>query len=160
MVAKNLSFTANDHMTRRGSRTGSVGLEPAFDGILGEVQMDSASSQSLDARLVAAQVEPSTEPHTAWRRLREAEGRRTTVTDLYELVARRRGLVGHQLPQAERVELARSVMPIIWPGFARTEGSDRQDLYLEVVAYDPSRPRRYERWRDRLDGQLAHCAAN
>jgi len=69
-------------------------------------------------------VEPSAEPQEAWRRLREAEGRRTTIIDLYELVARRRGLAGHQLPQAERVELARSVMPVIWPGFARTEGSE------------------------------------
>jgi GrpB-like predicted nucleotidyltransferase (UPF0157 family) len=120
--------------------------------------MDSVSSRSLDARLVAAQVEPSTEPHAAWRRLREAEGRRTTVIDLYELVARRRGLAGRQLPQAERVQLARSVMPINWPGFETTEGSERQDLSVEVVAYDPSWPGRYRRWRDRLDGQLADTA--
>jgi len=120
--------------------------------------MDRASSGSLDARLVAAQVEPWAEPHAAWQRLREAEGRRTTIIDLYELVARQRGLAGHQLPQAERGELARSVMPIIWPGFARTDDSDRQDLHLEVVAYDPSWPGRYEQWRDRLDGQLADTA--
>lgn len=83
-------------------------------------------------------VEHSAEPHEAWRRLREAEERRTTIIDLYDLVARQRGLVGHQLPHAERVELARSVMPVLWPGFARTEGSERDDLSLEVVAYDPS----------------------
>jgi GrpB protein len=112
----------------------------------------------LDVRLVAARVEPSAEPQEAWRRLREAEGRRTTIIDLYELVARRRGLAGHQLPQAERAELARSVMPVLWPGFARTEGSDRQDLSVEVVAYDPAWPGRYQRWRDRLAGQLADTA--
>ena len=93
---------------------------------------------------------PLAEPHEAWRRLREAEGRRTTIVDLYELVARRRGLGGHQLPQAERAELARSVLPVIWPGFARTEGSERQDLSVEVAAYDASWPGRYQRWRDRL----------
>jgi GrpB-like predicted nucleotidyltransferase (UPF0157 family) len=112
----------------------------------------------LDARLAAAQVEPSAEPHEAWRRLREAEGRRTTIIDLYELVARRRGLAGHQLPHAERVQLARSVMPDIWPGFVRTAGSERQDLHVEVVAYDPSWPARYDLWRGRLDGALGDTA--
>src|ERR1700738_5251498 len=90
----------------------------ARDDILGGVQRGRSSSRSLDARLAAAQAEPSVEPLAAWQRLRQAEGRRTTVIDLYELVARRRGLAGHQLPQTERVELARSVMAIIWPGFA------------------------------------------
>jgi GrpB-like predicted nucleotidyltransferase (UPF0157 family) len=127
-------------------------------GILGGVDADRSSSRSLDARLAAAGVEPSAEPHEAWRRLREAEGRRTTIIDLYELVARRRGLAGHQLSHAERAELARSVMPVIWPGFARTEGSERHDLSLEVVAYDPSWPGRYRRWRDRLAGQLSGTA--
>jgi GrpB-like predicted nucleotidyltransferase (UPF0157 family) len=120
--------------------------------------VDSAFSRSLDARLTAAQAEPSAEPHAAWRRLRQAEGRRATVIDLYELVARRRGLAGHQLPQTERVQLARSVMPIIWPGFATTDGSERQDVHLEVVPYDLSWPGRYVRWRDRLDDQLGDTA--
>jgi GrpB-like predicted nucleotidyltransferase (UPF0157 family) len=127
-------------------------------GILGGVPADRSSSRSLDARLAAAGVDPSAEPQEAWRRMREAEGRRTTIIDLYELVARRRGLAGQQLPQAERVELARSVLPVIWPGFARTEGSERPDLSLEVVAYDPYWPGRYQRWRDRLAGQLAGTA--
>jgi GrpB-like predicted nucleotidyltransferase (UPF0157 family) len=118
----------------------------------------STFSQSLDARLAAARVEPSAEPQAAWRRLRQAEGRRATVIDLYELVARRRGQAGHQLPQAERAQLAQSVMPIILPGFARTHGSERQDVRLEVVPYDLSWPGRYERWRDRLDEQLGATA--
>jgi hypothetical protein len=100
--------------------------------------VDSASAESLDARLAAAQVDRSAEPLAAWQLLREAEGRRTTIIDLYDLVARRWGLAGYQLPQAERTELARSAMPIIWPGCARTEGSEREDLSFEVVAYDPS----------------------
>jgi GrpB-like predicted nucleotidyltransferase (UPF0157 family) len=49
-------------------------------------------------------------------------------------------------------------MAIIWPGFARTEGSERQDPSVEVVAYDRSWPGRYERWHDLLDGQLADTA--
>jgi GrpB-like predicted nucleotidyltransferase (UPF0157 family) len=127
-------------------------------GILDTVCAAGSSSLPLDARLAAAQVEPSAEPHEAWRRLRQAEGRRTTIIDLYELVARRRGLAGHQLPRAERAELTRSVMPVIWPGFARTEGSERDDLRPEVVAYDPSWPGRYRWWRDRLAGRLADTA--
>jgi GrpB-like predicted nucleotidyltransferase (UPF0157 family) len=127
-------------------------------GILGTVLGDRFSFQSLDARLAAAQVEPSAEPHEAWRRLREAEGQRATIIDLYELVARRRGLAGQQLPRAERVRLARSVMPDIWPGFATTEGSERQDIHVELAAYDSCWPARYEQWRDRLDGALADTA--
>ena len=124
----------------------------------GSNRVPSAFSQSSDARLAAARVEPSAEPQAAWRRLRKAEGRRVTVIDLYELVARQRRLAGHQLPQAERAQLAQSVMPIIWPGFARTDGSERQDVHLEVVPYDLSWPGRYERWRDRLDKQLGAIA--
>lgn len=105
-----------------------------------------------------AQVEYSAEPYDAWRRLRETEGRRATIIDLYDLVARQRGLCGHQLPRAERVQLARSVMPDIWPGFARTEDSERQDVRVEVVAYDPSWPTRYESWRARLDDSLGDAA--
>ncbi len=126
--------------------------------MLGDVRTGSGPSRSLDARLAAAQVEPSAEPLAAWQRLREAEGRRTTIIDLYELAARRRGLAGHKLPRAERVELAASVMGIIWPGFARTEGSERGDIHVEFAAYDPSWPARYELWRDRLQGQLGDTA--
>ncbi|MBV9093101.1 MAG: GrpB family protein [Streptosporangiaceae bacterium] len=118
----------------------------------------SSAFPSLDARLAAAGVEPSAEPHAAWRRLRAAEGRRTTIIDLYELVARQRGLAAHQLPQAERVRLARSVMPIVWPGFARTEGSERQDFQVEVTAYDPCWPGRYRKWCDRLARELGDVA--
>ncbi|MGO9297099.1 MAG: GrpB family protein [Streptosporangiaceae bacterium] len=123
-----------------------------------DVQIENSSARSLDARLAAAQVDPAAEPQVAWRRLREAEGQRTTIIDLYELAARRRGLAGHQLPQAERAELVRSVMPVIWPGFERTAGSERQDRHLVVAAYDPSWPAQYERWRDRLDDRLAGTA--
>lgn len=142
---------------RQATGIGMLGAAAA-DGILGAVGSEAPSSLSLDARLAAAQVEPSTEPHAAWRRLREVEGRRATIIDLYELVARRRGLAGHQLTRAERVRLARSVMPIIWPGFARTDGSERQDLHVELTVYDSSWPGRYGRWRDRLRGQLGDTA--
>jgi GrpB-like predicted nucleotidyltransferase (UPF0157 family) len=49
-------------------------------------------------------------------------------------------------------------MPDIWPGFATTEASERQDIHVEIAAYDPSWPARYERWRDRLHGVLGDTA--
>ena len=119
---------------------------------------DSGESASLDARLAAAQVEPSADPLAAWRRLREAEGPRTTIIDLYDLAARPRGEAGHQLSRAERTRLARSVMPVIWPGFELTEGSERDDVTLVVLPYDPAWPGRYQHWRGLLGAELAGAA--
>jgi GrpB-like predicted nucleotidyltransferase (UPF0157 family) len=133
-------------------------MAAAAAGILGDVHTGRPPFRSLDARLAAAQADPEAEPYAVWQRLREAEGRRATIIDLYELVARRRGLAGHQLPQAERDELARSALPAIWPGFTRTEGSERQDRHVEVIAYHPSWPGRYEQWRGRLQGELGDTA--
>ena len=94
----------------------------------------------------------------AWRALRAAEGQRTTVIDLYELVARRRGLAAHELPRAERLALARSVLAQVWPGFGVTEGSERPVEEVEVVPYDPAWPDRFAAWRDRLVGALGATA--
>ena len=127
-------------------------------GILEGVPASRPSALSLDARLAAAQVDPSAEPLAAWLRLRQAEGRRATIIDLYDLVARCRGVAGYQLPDAERAQLARAVLPVIWPGFSRTAGSERDDVQVEVVTYDPSWPGRYARWHDRLARELKHDA--
>lgn len=113
---------------------------------------------SLQERLTAAGVEPGMDPVAAWRCLRQAEGRRATVIDLYELVAQPRGLTAHDLPRAERVALARSVMSDVWPGFALTSGSDRDGDLIRVVAYDPQWPAKFERWRSRLQGALGEAA--
>jgi GrpB-like predicted nucleotidyltransferase (UPF0157 family) len=114
--------------------------------------------RSLDARLAAAGVEPGTDPVTAWGRLRDVEGRRVTVIELYEMVAAPRGLASHELPHAERAALARSVMPFVWPGFAITEASDRSGDTIRVVDYDPEWPLRYERWQARLRSLLGDTA--
>lgn len=94
----------------------------------------------------------------AWRRLHEVEGQRATVIDLYELVARARGLAAHQLPLAERMTLARSVMPHVWPGWTVTEGSERSGDLIEVVEYDGAWPARFERWRQLLHSALGAVA--
>ncbi len=111
-------------------------------------------SRSLNARLAAAAVKLGTAPVDAWRRLREIEGPRTTVIDLYELVARQRGLAAHELPLKERITLARSVMPEVWPGFATTEGSERRGDVIRIVDYDPEWPRRFQRWHRILRSYL------
>ena len=112
----------------------------------------------MDERLAAAGVDPGLDPLTAFRLLRAAEGRSATVIDLYELVARPRGLEAHELPLAERLELSRSALPVIWPGFANTPGSDRPDEAIEIVAYDPGWLERYDLWLTRIRDSLGDHA--
>ncbi len=99
--------------------------------------------------------------HSAGRRLaslREVEGPHATVIDLYELVARRRGLAAAELPLAERMTLARSVMPQIWPGFATTKDSGRGGDVIRIVDYDPDWPVQFRHWRQTLRVCLGHTA--
>jgi GrpB-like predicted nucleotidyltransferase (UPF0157 family) len=114
--------------------------------------------RSLERRLAAAGVRPGAAPVDAWRRLRGVEGPRATVIDLYALVAGPRGLAPHELPYEERVALARSVMPVVWPGFGTTEGSERRGDVIRIVDYDPAWPRRYERWHETLRSCLGATA--
>ncbi|MDX6214916.1 MAG: hypothetical protein QOG99_500 [Frankiales bacterium] len=97
-------------------------------------------------------------PVDAWRRLREVEGPHATVIDLYELVATPRGLAPHELPHAERIRLARSVMPDVWPGFAQTEASERLGDTIQIVDYDPGWPRQYGKWHAALQSCLGDTA--
>jgi len=82
----------------------------------------------IDARLAAAGVALGTSPVDAWRRLRVVEGQRATLIDLYELAARDRGLAAHQLPLTERVSLARSIMPDVWPGCCQRSAAAKRHL--------------------------------
>lgn len=112
----------------------------------------------LSARLASLGIEPGSDPVTAWRALREAEGPRATVIDLYALVAEPRGLTAEELPRSERVALARSVMPFVWPGFAITPGSERNGDLIRVVEYDASWPGRFEDWRQRIAAAVGDFA--
>lgn len=80
------------------------------------------------------------------------------MIDLYELVARERGLAAHQLPPDERVSLARSVMPDVWPGWSVTQGSERPGDVIEVVDYDEEWPVRFVSWQERLRTVLGGIA--
>ena len=92
-----------------------------------------------------------------WKRMRAAKGARATVIDLYRLVAESRGLSPHELPLAERRELARSVVATVWPGFALTEGSERSDTIV-LVEYDERWPARFEQWRHAIAVALGPVA--
>lgn len=120
--------------------------------------MADASIAGLRGRLAAAGVDSDAAPLCVWAALREIEGRRTTVVDLYELVAAPRGLAAEELPLAERRALARSVMAIIWPGYTTTPGSDRPGDPIVVLDYDPSWPAVFATWRARLAEQLGDAA--
>lgn len=117
-----------------------------------------ARDRSLVVRLREAGVEFGASPVDAWRRLRENEGARATVLDLYELAARARGLQAHELPLEERLALGRSIMPTVWPGFGVTEGSERRGDTIKIVDYDPGWPKKYEQWRERLQSALGDVA--
>ena len=97
------------------------------------------------------------DPIVAWKRLRETQGRRATVIDLYRLAAEPRGLEPHELSRAERQQLARSVMPVVWPGFELTQRSERDDPIL-VVEYDGRWPDRFEEWCELIAASLGTIA--
>ena len=97
-----------------------------------------AAARTLADRLAAAEIEDRTDPVHAWRRLREVEGRRATLIDLYQLVAESQGMTAHQLPREQRRRLAEFAVADIWPGFTITIGSGRQLDPIEVVNYNPS----------------------
>jgi len=82
-----------------------------------------------------------------WRRLHEVEGPGATVIDLYELIAAPRGLEPHELPVAERLELARAAMELVWPGYTIVAGSERTGDPLEIVDCDPEWPNAFARWQ-------------
>jgi GrpB-like predicted nucleotidyltransferase (UPF0157 family) len=119
---------------------------------------DQRTTRSLRDRLAVAGITDWADPVEAWLRLREVEGSRATIIDLYELAAEPRGLAAHELPAAERFGLARQAVPHMWPGFSTTDGSDRPAVPLVVVDYDPAWTRTYARWRARISDSVGPAA--
>lgn len=76
------------------------------------------------------------------------------MIDLYSLVGRPRGLAAHELPRDERHALARAVKPLVWPGFATTQGSKRTGDTITIFEYDSTWPAQYERWRGKINSAL------
>jgi GrpB-like predicted nucleotidyltransferase (UPF0157 family) len=137
----------DEESTRRGSATSGSRLGPAAPA-------PEAAPRTLADRLAAAGIEGRTDPMQAWRRLRDAEGRRATLIDLYQLVAASQGIADHQLPREQRRRLAEIAVSEAWPGFSITIGSDRGPDPIEVVDYDSAWPGLYEQWRERLTSAL------
>jgi len=99
------------------------------------------------------------DPFEAWREMREREGPKVTLIQLYAMVAEPRGLEPHELPMAERRELAARATPLMWPGFEYSERSrPRERQPIEVVAYEAGWMGRFGIWRGRLAGLLGPVA--
>ncbi|HVB26372.1 MAG TPA: GrpB family protein [Mycobacteriales bacterium] len=115
-------------------------------------------SRRLAERLRASGAPLDAEPLAAWQWLRAAEGRSVTIIDLYDIAAAGRGLAAHELPRAERRELAQSALPFLWPNFEIAPQSARRDEPIEVVEADPDWGGTFARWRDRLADGLGVVA--
>jgi GrpB-like predicted nucleotidyltransferase (UPF0157 family) len=99
------------------------------------------------------------DPFSAWREMRERDGPKVTLIELYALVAEPRGLQPHELPRTERRELADRAMPLLKPGFQHNPGSRSRALEpVWVAGYDPDWPERFKTWRYRLAGLLGPVA--
>lgn len=112
----------------------------------------------LARRLAAAGISDISDPMAAWRMLREAAGPRASGIDLYWLAARQRGIVAHQLSQAERAALARAATPVLIPGYSPVAHRRRAPESIRLVPYDPEWPGRFARWRDRIGAALGATA--
>jgi hypothetical protein len=89
----------------------------------------------LPERLRAEGIAPNMPPRDAWRCLREAEGERANMIDLYALVAAPRELLPNELPAAERLELWHFAAPIIWPGYTDAKGEIILDILERATAW-------------------------
>ncbi len=92
-----------------------------------------------------------------WRERRRS-GDRPTVVDLYELVARPRGLSAEQLPVEERLRLSNRALSEMVPGFEVVPESDRGMELIQLAPYDPKWPARFDAWKRRLSLALTQTA--
>jgi GrpB-like predicted nucleotidyltransferase (UPF0157 family) len=122
--------------------------------------------RALRERLSAAGVEvsglfgPGLGPWQAWLRLRDHDGRRATLVDLYELEAASRGLRPEDLSAGDRKRLKALSLRFRRPGLPEVvPGSERDGDPHEVTSYDPVWPVRFAGWRDRLAAALGPVAA-
>jgi hypothetical protein len=79
--------------------------------------------------------------------MREERGDAVTVVDLYELVARSRGLRAEDLDAGERTALAHQAIRFVDPTWEIIPGSGRPEADpIELVPYDEDWPRQFEEW--------------
>jgi len=81
------------------------------------------------------------------------------MLDLYELLARARGVSASELTVDEREQLWARALPLLWPGYERIAGSERADSEpIQIEPYDKRWPARFESWRQKLDPLLEPVA--
>jgi len=98
------------------------------------------------------------DPFAIWLGRLQREGASVTLIDLYRMVAETRGLAAQELPLAERAALRERALPVMWPGYHVPTGTERAEETIEIVAYDPDWPARFQRWRGRLADVLGDAA--
>jgi len=95
------------------------------------------------------------EAFETWRRLRQDRGESITAIDLYELVARSRGIEAQLLPIGERRALGFRALRVMDSRFELAAGSDRFDPEpIELVPYDPGWAALFEEWKEKLIAAL------
>src|SRR5256885_10155001 len=109
-------------------------------------------------RVRSAAVAKGPDAFEIWRRRRRREGPSVTLIELYHMVAEPRGLAAHELPLAERAALSVRALPVMWPGYQVPTGTERTVDPIEIAAYDPDWPARFQSWRGRLAGALGEAA--
>jgi hypothetical protein len=82
-------------------------------------------------------------PWESWHRLRVRSGRRGPLLYLYRLTAQAERVPLDQLDRGLRRALAERALAVQFPGFERSTAKPRPPDPVEVVAYEPSWPRRF-----------------
>lgn len=93
-----------------------------------------------------------------WSRLRESEGERVTLIELYRLAADELGMPAEELSSKVRLELKSRAMPLMGPGFEVVPGGERPAEAIELSAYDPGWPGLFRSWRLRLQEAVGGVA--
>jgi GrpB-like predicted nucleotidyltransferase (UPF0157 family) len=136
-------------------------LTAELSKVAGVAELDDA----LRVRLQAAGVDVGglfglgMGPWEAWLRLRDHDGRRATLVDLYELEAASRGVRPEELSEADRRRLGVLTRPFRRSGLAVVPGSDRGGDPHQVISYDPGWAGLFTGWRDRLAAALGSVPA-
>jgi GrpB-like predicted nucleotidyltransferase (UPF0157 family) len=94
----------------------------------------------------------------SWADRRRSGDQTATLLNLYELVAKPRGLSPHELTADERAVLSHRALAVMQPGFEVAPGSDRALDPIEIVPYNPEWPARFESWRSKLAAALGPTA--
>ena len=86
----------------------------------------------------------------AWARRRQAGDESATLINLYDAVARSRGLEAQELTAKERAALSARALLVMDSSFEFTSESERGIEPIEVVRYDPRWPAHFEAWKARI----------